>query len=60
MICALMHQICAQKEFREIMASAKTAMLTTVDDTTGLIHSRAMAPASKEAPYVFEFLANNV
>merc|ERR1712225_97941 len=45
------------KEVQEIISAAKTVMLTT-KTASGDMHSRAMAPASKEAPFVFEFLAN--
>jgi len=45
------------KEIQSIISSAKTCMFTTKTQD-GTLHSRAMAPASKEAPFVFEFLAN--
>lgn len=40
------------------MKAAGVTMLTT-RASDGTLHSRAMAPASKEAPFVFEYLANS-
>jgi general stress protein 26 len=44
--------------YREIIKEAGVCMLTTRGEN-GALHSRAMAPASKTAPFKFEFIANS-